>query len=104
MRGTTRLPRSNSRWRGDRTNSSNLNRVGAVTAAGYRTSAAVCPTKPKAVSNNHFDEDGLAGIFTMLQPTTALRHRDLVLDVTQADDFGVYVRREAARIVVLPLK
>jgi hypothetical protein len=61
----------------------------------------VCPTKPKAVSNNHFDEDGLAGIFTMLQPTTALRHRDLVLDVTQADDFGVFVRREAARIVVL---
>jgi len=51
-----------------------------------------------AVSNNHFDEDGLVGIFAMLQPTVAQRHRDLLVDIAQAGDFGIYQRRHAARI------
>ena len=51
-----------------------------------------------AVSNNHFDEDGLVGIFALLQPVFAQRHRDLLLDVAQAGDFGVFERRHAARI------
>jgi Family of unknown function (DUF6687) len=50
------------------------------------------------VSNNHFDEDGLVGIFAMVQPTMAQRHRDLLVDVAQAGDFGIFVRRQAARI------
>src|SRR5262245_24682080 len=52
----------------------------------------------EAVSNNHFDEDGLVGIFAMLQPVMARRHRDLLIDVAQAGDFGVFERRHAARI------
>jgi len=52
----------------------------------------------EAVSNNHFDEDGLVGMFAMLQPSVAQRHRDLLVDVAQAGDFGVFVRRQAARI------
>ena len=52
----------------------------------------------EAVSNNHFDEDGLVGIFVLLQPVFARRHRDLLLDVAQAGDFGVFERRDAARI------
>jgi Family of unknown function (DUF6687) len=51
-----------------------------------------------AVSNNHFDEDGLVGIFAMLEPSVAERHRDLLLDVAQAGDFGFFRQREAARI------
>jgi hypothetical protein len=51
------------------------------------------------VSNNHFDEDGLVGIFNLVDPATAQRHRDLLLDVATAGDFGVYRGREAARIV-----
>jgi hypothetical protein len=50
------------------------------------------------VSNNHFDEDGLVGIFTMLAPAVAARHRDLLIDVAQAGDFGVFADRRAARI------
>ena len=50
------------------------------------------------VSNNHFDEDGLVGIFTLLQPALATEHRDLLLDVAQAGDFGVFARRDAARL------
>ena len=52
----------------------------------------------EAVSNNHFDEDGLVGIFALLQPAFAQSHRDLLLDVARAGDFGVFERRDAARI------
>ena len=51
-----------------------------------------------AVSNNHFDEDGLVGIFALLEPAAAERHRDMLLDVAQAGDFGVFQQRQAARI------
>jgi hypothetical protein len=50
-----------------------------------------------AVSNNHFDEDGLIGIFAMIDPATALRHRDQLIATATAGDFGVYASREAAR-------
>ena len=55
-------------------------------------------SEAEAVSNNHFDEDGLVGIFALLQPVVAQRHRDLLADVAQAGDFGVFERRHAARI------
>src|SRR5436309_2857754 len=51
-----------------------------------------------AVSNNHFDEDGLVGIFTLLNQAAAERHRDLLIDAAQAGDFGFFTRRDAARI------
>ena len=57
-----------------------------------------CHVDVDAVSNNHFDEDGLVGIFALLQPAFAERHRDLLVDVAQAGDFGVFDRRDAARI------
>src|SRR5262249_34315686 len=52
----------------------------------------------EVVSNNHFDEDGLVGVFALLQPDFAQRHRGLLVDVAQAGDFGVFQRRHAARI------
>jgi hypothetical protein len=51
-----------------------------------------------AVSNNHFDEDGLVGIFVLLEPSLAAQYRALLLDVAQAGDFGIFVTRDAARI------
>jgi hypothetical protein len=51
-----------------------------------------------AVSNNHFDEDGLLGIFALLEPETAQPCRDLLIDASRAGDFGVYRARDAARI------
>lgn len=50
------------------------------------------------VSNNHFDEDGLLGIYALLEPEVAASRRDLLIDVAQAGDFGVYESRRAARI------
>lgn len=57
-----------------------------------------CHVEADVVSNNHFDEDGLVGIFAMLAPAVAARHRDLLIDVAHAGDFGVFADRQAARI------
>jgi len=51
-----------------------------------------------AVSNNHFDEDGLLGIFALLDPAGGERHRDLLIDASRAGDFDVYRNCDAARI------
>ena len=50
------------------------------------------------VSNNHFDEDGLMGLYALVAPDDALARRDLVIDVARAGDFGCSETREAARI------
>src|SRR5262245_17073249 len=51
-----------------------------------------------AVSNNHFDEDGLIGIFAITQPALAARWRALLVEIARAGDFGVCHSRNAARI------
>ena len=43
----------------------------------------------EAVSNNHFDEDGLCGIFAVLHPDEAQRRRAQVIEVASAGDFNV---------------
>jgi hypothetical protein len=50
------------------------------------------------VSNNHFDEDGLAGIYAVLHPDEALARREQIIEVASAGDFGVFADRDAARI------
>lgn len=49
-------------------------------------------------SNNHFDEDGLCGIFAVTRPEAALAHRARIIDIASTGDFGIYRDREAARI------
>lgn len=55
--------------------------------------------KVHAVSNNHFDEDGLCAVWAMLNPKLALKQRDLLIDVATAGDFNNYRRPQAAKIV-----
>jgi hypothetical protein len=50
------------------------------------------------VTNNHFDQDGLVGVFILIDPATAERYRDFLVDVAAAGDFGVFKSRDAARI------
>ena len=49
------------------------------------------------VSNNHFDEDGLVGVWAMVNPDEAQRRRDLLVDIAAAGDFGTFRDRRAAR-------
>jgi len=51
-----------------------------------------------AVSNNHLDQDGLMGVWSMIEPDRALARKDLVNDVARAGDFGWSHTRDAARI------
>jgi hypothetical protein len=53
----------------------------------------------RAVSNNHFDEDGLCAVWAMLNPKPALKQRDLLVDVANAGDFNTYRRPQAAKVV-----
>lgn len=53
-----------------------------------------------AVSNNHFDEDGLAGLFTLVSPEIARQHRQRLIDVATAGDFGIMHDRTAVRIAL----
>lgn len=49
------------------------------------------------VTNDHFDEDGLACIYTLSHPTEALARRARICDFAQAGDFGTFRDRESAR-------
>ena len=51
-----------------------------------------------AVTNNHFDEDGLIGIFALTRPDLAARWRALLVEIARAGDFGICGSRNAARI------
>jgi hypothetical protein len=52
----------------------------------------------EVVSNNHFDQDGLVGVFALSRPEEALARRDLLVEVARAGDFAVTASREAARV------
>ena len=54
----------------------------------------------EAVSNNHFDQDGLASMFSLVQPEHALAHRHQIVDVASAGDFGVSLDRDSMRIAM----
>jgi hypothetical protein len=51
-----------------------------------------------AVSNNHFDEDGLCAVWAMLNPGLAIQTRDRLVDVATAGDFSTYRRPQAAKV------
>lgn len=50
------------------------------------------------VTNNRFDQDGLAGIYALVDPDDALRHRELLEGLATAGDFAVAADRDAARL------
>jgi hypothetical protein len=63
-----------------------------VAASGGHHGAAT------VVSNNHFDQDGLVGVFALSSPEEAAARRDLLIEVARAGDFAVTASRRAARI------
>lgn len=51
----------------------------------------------EAVTNNHLDQDGLVSVHVLVDPDLSMQHRDLLVDVAAAGDFGTYRDRRAAR-------
>jgi hypothetical protein len=50
------------------------------------------------VTNNHFDQDGLASAYALVDPDAACARKERVIDVARAGDFGTFRDRDAARI------
>jgi hypothetical protein len=50
----------------------------------------------RAVSNNHFDQDGLVSVYALTDPEDALRRREQLVDVARAGDFGKFADRASA--------
>jgi Family of unknown function (DUF6687) len=50
------------------------------------------------VTNNHFDQDGLAGIYPLTDPDDGMRRRAQLEGLAAAGDFGVASDRTSARI------
>jgi hypothetical protein len=60
-----------------------------------------CPHDPAdVVTNNHFDQDGLVSVAALVDPA-ADDHRQLLIDVAAAGDFGTYRDRRAARASIV---
>jgi hypothetical protein len=56
------------------------------------------PGEAEAVSNNHFDQDGLVSIYALADPDDAVKRRRFLEDVAFAGDFAVCRDRDAARV------
>jgi hypothetical protein len=56
------------------------------------------PLEAEAVSNNHFDQDGLVSVYALAAPDEARPRRGFLEEVALAGDFGVYHNRDAARV------
>jgi hypothetical protein len=50
------------------------------------------------VTNNHFDQDGLAGIYTLVNPDDAVTRRTQLEALAAAGDFAVFSDRSMARL------
>ncbi|CAN5413828.1 hypothetical protein BH11CYA1_BH11CYA1_44330 [soil metagenome] len=56
------------------------------------------PPSCSVVSNNHFDEDGLISLYSLLNPQLAQEEQSALVDIASAGDFGTFSDRESARI------
>jgi hypothetical protein len=52
----------------------------------------------RAASNNHFDQDGLVGLFALVAPDDALARRSELVEVARAGDFAVTSSPTARRV------
>ncbi|MCU1502947.1 MAG: hypothetical protein JWM12_2301 [Ilumatobacteraceae bacterium] len=53
-----------------------------------------------AVSNNHFDQDGLAAAYALTAPEAAVARAEQLIDVARAGDFATFETREGARLAM----
>lgn len=64
----------------------------------YRERGADLHDGAHVVTNNHFDQDGLAGVYSMLHPDEALSRRAQLVGLASAGDFAVAPDRDSARL------
>jgi hypothetical protein len=52
----------------------------------------------EAVSNDHFDQDGLVSVYALVNPEHAVERRGILEDVAAAGDFATFSDRRSARV------
>lgn len=57
------------------------------------------PPNAQFVSNDHFDVDGLVGVFAVLNKDYALAHKQSLIDIAEAGDFEKFSDYHAAKVV-----
>ena len=57
------------------------------------------PLEANCVSNDHFDEDGLIGIFSVLNRDYALARKDALIDIAEAGDFRKFKHYDSAKVI-----
>lgn len=72
--------------------------LSAQMAFGLLERPDLVPGEAEAVSNNHFDQDGLVAIHALVAPDDAVRRRRFLTDVAFAGDFALCRDRDAARV------
>lgn len=85
-----------SHWPGSGTPEPLLDDLSAQIAFRYLDSPGF-QVDAEFVTNDHFDEDGLASIYTLSRPHEALARRARICDFAGAGDFGTYRDRTSAR-------
>lgn len=86
-----------SHWPNNQTDPSLRRDTSTATVFAYLDTPELHQDVP-LVSNNHFDEDGLFSMFGVVDPATALKHRDVLTGAALAGDFGVYDDPRAVRL------
>jgi hypothetical protein len=72
--------------------------LSAQMAFRLRERPDLVPAGAEAVSNNHFDQDGLVSIHALVAPDDAVPRRRFLEDVAFAGDFALCRDRDAARV------
>lgn len=86
-----------SHWPGMTSPAHVLDDLSAQMAFRYLDAGVDLHAPAEVVTNNHFDQDGLVGIFALARPHAAMPRRAVLEDVAAAGDFATFRFREAAR-------
>jgi len=72
--------------------------VSAEIVLAYLAAGADLAPGAEAVTNDHFDTDGVMSVLALVDPDWALGHAELLVEVAGCGDFGVVRSDEAAKI------
>ena len=87
-----------SHWKGSGTPKEYIRDTSAEIVLDYMEKNHL-PPEAKFVSNDHFDEDGLIGVFSILNNDYSLTHKKTLIDIAEAGDFRKYNDPKSAQIV-----
>ncbi len=87
-----------SHWPGSTTPERLQADLSAEIVFNFLEAGGIGPEGVEAVSNNHFDEDGLISLFSIIKPEYAFSMKDTLIDIARAGDFSTFRDRDAARV------